>query len=194
MNFKEVKNLIESRKSTYPRQLTGEKINNETIEQLLDLARWAPTHHCTQPWRFKAFSGAALERVVDFQKEFYLQNTAPELQKPQKIEKYTEVKSKVSHLIAVVMERDELDRIPEWEEVASLAMAVQNIYLGMNALGVAGYWSTGNGTKKAEMEEYLGLSAQQSLMGWFYLGVRDASLPEGRRLRKPLSEVISLER
>ena len=35
-----------------------EPVDRATLEELLDLARWAPNHHLTNPWRFRVLGPA----------------------------------------------------------------------------------------------------------------------------------------
>jgi len=189
MNFEHIKDLVYSRKSTYPAQFSGAKIADTVVWELLDLVRWAPTHRLTEPWKFQVYSDSALDRIVELHRSYYLATTEVSQRNPKKLEKYDTVKNKVSHLVAIVLDRDEMQRVPEWEEVAALAMGVQNLYLGMEALGVCGYWSTGNGTGKKPMEEKLNLGPNESLMGWFYLGIPTEGL-QSNRLRKPIEDKV----
>ena len=41
-----------------------EPVGRATIEELLELARWAPNHHLTQPWRFRVIGPETFERLV----------------------------------------------------------------------------------------------------------------------------------
>ncbi|MGB0430584.1 MAG: nitroreductase, partial [Bacteroidia bacterium] len=84
---------------------------------------------------------------------------------------------------------DEAKRLPEWEEIAATAMAVQNLYLGMEALDICGYWSTGN-TNTPQMRLLLNLNESQLHLGWFYLGRPDKLLPQGRRIRRPMENKV----
>src|SRR5215218_10387270 len=38
-------------------------VERETLDELLELARWAPNHHLTNPWRFRVVGPQALERL-----------------------------------------------------------------------------------------------------------------------------------
>src|ERR1700745_482495 len=38
-------------------------IDRATLDELFDLARWAPNHHLTNPWRFRVLGPQARERV-----------------------------------------------------------------------------------------------------------------------------------
>ena len=42
-----------------------EPVDRHTVEELLDLARFAPNHHVTEPWRFRVVGPAALERLKE---------------------------------------------------------------------------------------------------------------------------------
>ncbi|MGB0431844.1 MAG: nitroreductase family protein [Bacteroidia bacterium] len=79
MNTVQISTLIKARKSTYPRQFTGEKIERETIKNWLELANWAPNHKLTEPWRFVVFDNEALNALVNQHKELYLANNSPEM-------------------------------------------------------------------------------------------------------------------
>ena len=48
--------IIQSRKSIFPKDFTGELIEKDVVMQLLENANYAPTHKLTQPWIFKIFS------------------------------------------------------------------------------------------------------------------------------------------
>ena len=69
-NFNE---LIRSRRSVFPKDYTGEKVDDAIIQQLLENANWAPTHKLTEPWRFVVFTGEGLKKLADFQSECYKQ-------------------------------------------------------------------------------------------------------------------------
>ena len=47
-----VQELIEARRSIYPKDYTGEPVEDHLITRLLEAARWAPTHGKTEPWRY----------------------------------------------------------------------------------------------------------------------------------------------
>src|SRR3954453_13689151 len=42
-----------------------EPVDRATLEELFDLARWAPNHHLTNPWRFRVLGPAALARLKE---------------------------------------------------------------------------------------------------------------------------------
>src|SRR4051794_41860226 len=40
-------------------------LDRETLDELLELARWAPNHNLTNPWRFRVVGPEALARLKD---------------------------------------------------------------------------------------------------------------------------------
>ena len=61
--FNLLSDIISQRRTIKPQQMNAAKIDRETINQLLQLADWAPTHGRTEPWRFFVFAD---EKVNEF--------------------------------------------------------------------------------------------------------------------------------
>jgi nitroreductase len=183
--------LIQSRRSVFPAQFAGGLLNDTDIERLLKNANWAPTHLHTEPWRFMVFSGESMESLMHFLAGLYKEITLPEHFSLAKFEKYTERMAKTSHVIAIGMARHENTGIPEEEEIAAVAMAVQNMWLTLADIpGAGGYWSSGSLVYTPQMEEYLGWSPEVRCLGLFYLGKVDPAKPHAEGKRKPWEEKV----
>lgn len=179
-NLSELKSIIEDRRSIYPNQFSQRKVHREIVEELLDMARWAPTHKLTQPWRFKVFMDKGLEKFARFQANLYEQIKTTDF----KAEKHAKLLGKPmqsSAVIAICLNRDENNAIPEWEEVACIGAAVQNIYLMCSAYGLAGYWSSGFPTNEEALKNFLGLESKDKCLGFFYLGYPEEWPKNGQR-------------
>jgi len=174
--------LIRSRRSVFTDQLqSGKPIPDDVIWQLLENANWAPTHKRTEPWRFTVFSGAGRQKLADFQASLY-RESAGEKFKEDKYQKLLKTPLACSHVIAIGMKRNEQANIPEIEEIAAVACAVQNIYLSTTAYGLGGYWSTGGITYNNKAKAFFGLDENDRLMGFFYIGyVQIPPVPGSRR-------------
>lgn len=183
--------IISTRRSIFPPMYTGDKIEDEVIIQLLENANWAPTHKMTEPWRFHIFTGTGLEKLSEFAEQWYLANVPSS--------KYSEVKHKKtknnplksSHVIALCMQRDPSESIPEWEEVAALAMAVQNMWLSCTAMEIGCYWSSPANINDAG--QLLELNENEKCLGWFYLGIPKKGL-EINGSRNPVADKIKWHR
>ncbi len=171
MSPEDINQVIRSRRSTYPQQYTGEKIPKEVIESLIENATWAPNHKHTEPWRFKIFENGSKDSLIDTIKSIQMNGVAEENISKAKLRKFNVKKEKTSHVIAIVVSYDTQKRIPEWEELAAVSCAVQNIYLSLEPYGIAGYWSTGSTIDSAEMRSFLKLDSNEQCIGLFYLGV-----------------------
>lgn len=161
-----INEAIRTRRSVYPAQYIDKPISKEIIKALLINANHAPTHKLTEPWRFKVFMGKG---KVDFGN--FLANTFRETIDPNnesKIEKIRKNCESAGAVIAIVMHRDEKDRVPEWEEIASVSMAVQNIWLALDQYELGGYWSSP--PMRASFAKHITLKENETCLGFFYIG------------------------
>lgn len=169
MNQAEIlKQIIQSRKSTFPKEYSTEEIPHEVLEEILNSARFAPNHKKTKPWRFSVFKGVEKTELGEKLAQIYKETTASEvfLEK-----KYLDIPSKISKANAVItISVNFSGLLPEWEEVAAVAMAVQNMYLTSTANEVGCYWSTPGMMK--HLDGFLGLEEHQKCYGLLYLGMK----------------------
>ncbi|HMX05109.1 MAG TPA: nitroreductase family protein, partial [Chitinophagales bacterium] len=61
--------IIRSRRSVKPEQYNTTPIAESIILEMLENARWAPTHARTEPWRFVVCTGDGLKRFAEYQAE-----------------------------------------------------------------------------------------------------------------------------
>ncbi len=173
-----IEDLIRRRRSVFPDQYNDRPISRETLERLLDAANWAPTHKKTEPWRFKVLHRAdSREKLGAFLRDKYLETEA----KPQqfKAKKLYNNPVKSGAVIAICMQRDPQDGLPEWEELAAVAMAVQNMWLACTELGIGSYWSSPGLIKY--MGEFFNLRPGERCLGFFFMGYYDQESPESTR-------------
>ncbi len=178
--------LIKNRRSVFPDQfISGKKVDDEIIQQVLINATWAPNHGQTEPWQFTVFTGDGLKAFAKFQSELYKQEAAENF----KEEKYTKLQQqplKASHIISLGMKRSAKKGIPEIEDIEAVSCAVQNIYLTVSAYGLGGYWTTGGITYLKNAKPFFGLNEEDKLLGFFYIGHVAAPSPPAKRL--PIEE------
>lgn len=182
--------LIRKRRSIYPTMYLEEPVDDSIIEEMLENANWAPTHRLTEPWRFVVFSGAGLKKLAEFQSELYkTKSTAAGNYDESKFEKLASKPMKASHIIAIGMVRDPKESVPEVEELSSVAMAVQNMYLTATANNIGCYWGSGGVTYFEEAKAFFGLGETDQLLGFLYVGnLKSDKRPEGRR--KPIADKV----
>ncbi len=181
-DIEEVNELIQNNASVFPKDYTGEKVDDKIVWQMLENANWAPTHKLTEPWRFIVFTGEGLNKLADFQSSCYREVTMAKGTFDEK--KYEGLKSKPmesSHIIAVGMKRDEKKSLPESEEMGAVFCAVENIYLTATAYGIGCYLSTGSITNFEEAKSFFGLEKEDRLLGFIHIGIPKGVPVSGRR-------------
>lgn len=181
-NVDEVNRLIKNRRSVFTNMFTGEKVEDGIVHQMLENANWAPTHALTEPWRFRVFTGEGLQKLADFQAGLYKSKTESLGTFNEKsYHKLLEKPLECSHIISIGMQRDPKGKVPEVEEIESVACAVQNMYLTATAYGIGCYWGTGGVTYFPEAKEYFGLGEQDKLLGFLYIGIPAKVPSTGKR-------------
>jgi nitroreductase len=183
-NLSEINELIKSRRTIYPEQFSDRKVHREQIELLLNNAQWAPNHGNTQPWRFHVFMDESRQRLSDFLAKTYLEITPKESQNDMKLAKLLARPLKSSVVIAICMERQPEEKIPEIEEIEAVACAIQNLHLSCTAYGLGGFWSTPKLIYSTQMNAFLNLGEKDKCLGLFYIGYPAIEWPTAHR--KPL--------
>src|SRR5919202_2067695 len=102
----------------------AEAVPRETLTELFELARFAPNHHLTQPWRFRVLGPEALARL----KDACGAGEAPKLDRAP-----TLVVASVR--LTGAQQKDE-------EDVCAVAAAIYGVLLAAQEQGLASYWRT----------------------------------------------------
>ena len=161
-----LKHIIKSRKSTFPADYTQEPIAQEIIDDLLDVATYAPNHKKTLPWRLKAFRGEEKTALGAELQRLYKEHIPAEKFSE---DTYNELAKKVSRTDTIISICVEFSgKVPQWEEVAAVAMAVQNMYLLCTAYELGCYWGTPAFAPK--LKNFLNLGENQECYGIFFVG------------------------
>lgn len=176
-----IKNMIDiiaRRRAIFPGQYAQTPLSTDEVEAILEAANWAPTHRRTEPWRFKVFySEESRKRLAGFLEQKY-RETAVKVSEI-KARKTAEKPLLSGCVIAICMQRDANWLVPEWEEIAAVAMAVQNMWLTATSMGIGAYWSTP--AIKDHFSELLVLEKGETCLGFFYMGRMESELPDGIR-------------
>lgn len=187
MKPQELNTLIKNRRSIFPKAYTKEIIADEIIQQVLENANQAPNHRKTEPWRFTVMQGEGLDKFGYWMAEWYKNNTPEERFKETVYTKFNTMPSKAHTVIAICMKRDEEERVPEWEEIAAVAMAVQNMWLTCTAHNIGCFWSTPRPALNAN--EFLNLQEGERCLGLFYMGHHE--MPEIASVRGAIEEKVN---
>jgi nitroreductase len=145
-------------------------VEREVLDQLFELARWAPNHHLTNPWRFRVLGPEALERL--------------------KVAAGPEAASKLERAPTLVVCSARLsgDPIQDEEDLHATACAAYIVLLGAHARGLAGYWRTPDVLRTDAGRSAVDLAEDERFVSLIHLGrpVQERAAPE----REPAASVV----
>ena len=166
MNKETLNKIIRNRKTVYPTQFSDKEIPENVINEILENATHAPTHRMTQPWFFRVYKGKSKDVLCQI-----IEKIDKEKYSSIKINKFIEKVNLSDTVISVCMTRDKNNRVPEWEEIAAVSMAVQNMWLSCYVHNIGSDWSTP--ALKEEYAKYSNLNNNQKSLGFFFMGSFD---------------------
>jgi nitroreductase len=129
-----------------------EPLGPELLEELFELADWAPNHRLTVPWRFRVVGPQALERLKEV--------AGPE----------GAIKLDRCPTLVVVSCRLDGDPVTEEEDLHATAVASYIVLLAAHARGLAGYWRTPGLLREPAGRAAVGLSDEERTVGLLHLG------------------------
>jgi nitroreductase len=147
-------------------------VPRDQLDELLDLARWAPNHHLTNPWRFRVLGPESLARL----KEAAGPEAASKL-------------DRAPTLVAATVLATPDDPVQTEEDLCATACATYAVLLGAHARGLVGYWRTPGVLRTDAGREALGIPPEERFVALIHLGWprQEKEPPE----RAPQAEVVS---
>ena len=130
----------------------SEPLERETLDELFELARWAPNHHATNPWRFRVLGPGALAR---------LKHAAG----PEQSAKLDRAPTLI--VVSAALSGEELQ---DEEDMHATAIAAYIVLLAAHARGFAGYWRTPVVLRTPEGRAAIGLAPREHVLGLLHLG------------------------
>lgn len=187
MQAANIERVIRTRRTIKPEKMNGRVIPDETITELLAMADCAPTHARTEPWRFIVIANQQVKAFAERHANLWKEVTDPEKFTQQKFNNLLALGENTSHIVMVWMKRVPTHKIPEIEEVAATAAAIENLLIAATAKGIASFWSTGGITHHERMKKEFNLGEEDKILGIIYLGYSDEPAKDVSRMI-PLSE------
>ncbi len=139
-----------------------EPVEREVLDELFDLARWAPNHHLTNPWRFRVLGPESLERL--------------------KVAAGPEAATKLDRAPTLVCASVKLtgDAMQDEEDLCAAACAVFIVLLAAHSRGLAGYWRTPGVLRTPDGAATVGMGGDELFVALIHLGYarQDKQPPE----------------
>jgi nitroreductase len=153
---------------------TSQPVDGAVLDELFELARWAPNHHLTNPWRFRVLGERTREQLMAL---------------AESEQRGSAVKLKRAPTLVAVSAQLGDDQSQDREDEFAVAVAAYLVLLGAHGRGLAGYWRTVPLMDDPRGRQILGLGSREQPIGLLYLGyaVQEQRVPE----RAPLEELVS---
>ena len=129
-----------------------EPVPRELLDDLLELARWVPNHHLTNPWRFRVMGPVALASL----KEAAGEEGVSKLDRAPTLVVATAIRSE--------------DPVQDQEDLCATACAVYAVLLAAHARGLAGYWRTPGVLRTEEGLRALTIPPAERFVALIHLG------------------------
>ena len=173
--------LIRSRRTIY--LFEPEPPPEAAVLKAIDLARWAPNHRLTEPWRFYLLGRTTAEAIAHLNAEIVTQQRGEDAGR-KKRDRWLSMPGWLvvtSHIAA--------DPLVTQENYAACCCAVQNMQLYLWSEGIGMKWTTGKVTRHPGFFDRLGIDPErEKLVGLFWYGY-PADIPKGHR--KPVEEIVT---
>lgn len=130
------------------------QVPQELVMQALDVARWAPNHHVTEPWRFYLLGARGRERMIDL-----VRRVATEKKGAKAGEFKAQSAAEIPGWVIVTCQRS-ADPVRQREDYAACACAIQNFSLYLWQAGIGCKWSTGRVLDAPGLADVAGFDAE----------------------------------
>ena len=152
------------------RSLKSPHPSKKEMEIVYKAALRAPDHAWLRPSSFIEVSDKGLDKLSKIFFDFA--NTIPDIKEEIK-EKYKNAPYRAPMIIILVNTYKEHPKVPKIEQKLSTAAGAQNILLSLRALGYSAIWRTGKLAFNPFVSSRLGLSKDQEILGYLYVGTAD---------------------
>ena len=153
----------------------SEPVDRQTLLELFDLARWAPNHHLTNPWRFRVVGPEALAAL----------KAAAGAEAAGKLDR-------APTLVVVSARQCGDDPVADEEDLLATACAAYIVLLGAHARGLVGYWRTPAVLRTPQGRAAVGVGEGEKALGLLHLGHQRQEQPPPERA--PVDEFVSFLR
>lgn len=151
-------------------------VSRQLILDAIEVARWAPNHHLTEPWHFYVLGDEAIRKSVELTRIVVTER------KGEKVGEFkaNDAATRPGWLVVTCKTSD--DPLTQKEDYASVCCAIQNLSLYLSEAGLASKWSTGPITRDQRFYDLLGVDAEaEFIVGLIWYGYPKITPAQQRR-------------
>lgn len=163
--------IIRRRRSVFADDYLDIPVAEAVIREILTNATWAPTYKMTQPWRFIVLQDSQRAPFGEYLAAYYRERLSAAEWSHSRHERARLYPLKAPCIIVIIMRCNAKIDIKEWEEMAAVCCAVQNMALTCEAYDIGAYWDSCDACVAYARENWL--EENEQCLGFFYMGYYD---------------------
>ncbi|MDA9553630.1 nitroreductase [Emcibacteraceae bacterium] len=165
----EMLTILLRRRSLTVKDMIGPGPSQDEIDLILTIGSRVPDHKKQVPWRFLTIEGDARHKAGEKLRSIFAKNN-PDTDNDL-LDFEQNLLTRAPLVIAVISTATpDNPKVPEWEQILTAGAVCQNILLASNALGFAGQWLSEWYAYDDEFLAHLGLSKDERIAGFIYIG------------------------
>lgn len=141
-------------------------VNPEEIIDLLNVAKWAPNHKLTEPWRFQLYTGEGKEVFA----QAYI-DSQPKVDEEvsEKAKRKAQYYKDIPIQLVIIMPEDPRQRT--WDEdYGAVSAFIQNFQLAAWERGIGMIWRTNEWVYNPVFREAIGVKPGEKIVGTMMIG------------------------
>ena len=164
MNFDDFSSLVRARRTNLMIDRTRD-LDPAIVQQLCELATWAPNHKLTWPWIFAEVRGDARQRLGETCADVMATQGEPE-------PRVAKTRGKFARTPVVLVVGSEVgdSELRTAENRDAVSAAVQTLLLAATSLGLASFWSSCPKGANDAVATFCGFPADTTIVAMVYLG------------------------
>jgi nitroreductase len=180
-NLRIIAERIRGRRTT--NQFLKQAVSRQLVYDAIELARWAPNHHLTEPWHFYLLGEKSRAACVELTRTIVTERKNADIAAHK-----AKTAAAVPGWLLVTCRKSD-DALVQQEDYASCSCAIQNLLLYLSEADVAAKWATGPITRDSRFFELLGIDSEREfVVGLIWYGYPKI-LPT--QARKAVSEILT---
>jgi len=157
-------------------------VGHQPLLDAIELARWAPNHRLTEPWRFYLLGPQSVAAVIECWSGFEAESKGEAAGHARR----KRLETVPGHFLLTSLRHE--DPVIDHENYAACCCAAQNLMLYLWQRGIGVKWTTGAITRESRLYRLLGIDeAAERIVGYFWYGQPRVVAPQQR---KPVEAIV----
>ena len=163
----------------------AEPVDQTVLLDAIEVARWAPNHKLTEPWRFYLLGNATTAQAIDCWASYEAKTRGDKVGAARR----QRLRGVPGHFLVTSL-RDESE-VLDLENYAATCCAIQNLMLYLWQRGVGVKWTSGQITREQSLYDVVGIdSSAERIVGYFWYGIPKVVADQSRKAVEEISVTL----